>query len=450
MVAMTLAPAPRDLELPLPLGEYELKILLVVLFLAHILFVNLMVGGSILSVVFEIIGRHIPRYDSLARRVSRTITVNKSLAVVLGVGPLLCINLVYTLHFYSANALTGYAWLMIIPLVTLAFLLAYVHKYTWDKWVDAARPLHIFVGIMSAFLFLSIPLIFLSNINLMLFPEKWADIGGFFSSLRVGNVFPRYFHFLAASLAITALFLAGWFGRKKYPLEKHLPQFDRSEIKRLFYRMAFYITLAQLALGPLVLFTLPFEGFSNELVVIILLGVSIAVIALFLLRRELASGSQSVGRLYLPICILLGAVVLAMGTGRHIYRENSLTEHLALIENETARFKSIELAARMRLDAGLSVGEALEIGPTGKNVFKNCAACHAVDRVLAGPSLIEVYNIYRDNPDGIVIWAKNPGMKRPEFAPMPSFAHLGDEKLKLVADYILQLAGSNVQKEKGA
>ncbi len=448
--ALVQVPTPRDLELPLPLGEYELKVLLVILFLAHILFVNLMIGGTLFSVIFEIIGRHIPRYDALARRISHTITVNKSLAVVLGVGPLLCINLVYTLHFYSANALTGYAWLMIIPLVTLAFLLAYLHKYTWDRWIDSAKQLHIFVGLTATFLFLCIPLIFLSNINLMLFPEKWADVGGFFSSLQVGNVFPRYFHFLAASLAISALFLAGWFGRKRYPLEQNLPRFERPEIKRLFYRMAFYITLAQLVLGPLLLFTLPYRGISLELIVIILLGVSIAIIVLFLLRREFSTNNQSVGKYYLPICLLLGAVVLAMATGRHIYRENSLAGHLALIDNETARFRSIEVAARMRLDAGLSAGEAVETGPTGRSVYKNCAACHAVDRVLAGPSLKEVYAIYKDNPDGIVSWAKNPGKKRPEFAPMPSFAHLGDEKLRLVADYILQLAGSDEQGKKGA
>ena len=85
-------------------------------------------------------------------------------------------------------------------------------------------------------------------------------------------------------------------------------------------------------------------------------------------------------------------------------------------------------------------GETLGGGLTGEKVFMNCAACHAVDRVLAAPSLVEVYSLYKDNPAGIVAWAKNPGKKRPQFAPMPSFAHLGDEKLTLVADYILEIA----------
>ena len=94
----------------------------------------------------------------------------------------------------------------------------------------------------------------------------------------------------------------------------------------------------------------------------------------------------------------------------------------------------------MRLAAGLGAGDALSTGPTGKSVFRNCAACHAVDKVLAGPSLREVYSIYRGDPDGIISWAKAPGKKRDEFAPMPAFAHLGDEQLRLVADYILEIA----------
>ncbi|UCD63851.1 MAG: cytochrome C, partial [Candidatus Zixiibacteriota bacterium] len=100
-------PIPRDIELPLPLPGADLKLLLVVLFLVHILFVNLMVGGSVLTALFEIVGLSLERYDRLAEKIAATITVNKSLAVVLGVGPLLCISLVYTTHFYAANAMTG-------------------------------------------------------------------------------------------------------------------------------------------------------------------------------------------------------------------------------------------------------------------------------------------------------------------------------------------------------
>nr|MBN2278170.1 cytochrome c [candidate division Zixibacteria bacterium] len=436
-------PVPRDLELNLPLGDYELKILLVVLFLAHILFVNMMVGGSVFSVIFEIIGLTNRKYDALARKIAETITVNKSLAVVLGVGPLLCINLVYTTHFYSANAITGYAWISIIPLVTLAFLLAYIHKYMWDKWREKNKRLHLLVGSFAAILFLSIPFIFLANINLMLFPEKWPEAAGFFSSLRIGNVFPRYFHFLAASLALTGLFLAGWFGRKGFDVEKFLPEFTRPQLRRLFYRAAFYITLAQLLFGPLLLFTLPYDGISMIMIMVILTGVIIALVVLYILSREIRNDNIRVGHHYLLIWGFFGLVVLAMGTGRHIYRETCLNDHKQLMADETARFRAIETATRMSIEAGYGAGEAVGGGMTGEKVFRNCAACHAVDKVLAAPSLREVYSIYKGNPEGIVKWASNPGKKRPEFAPMPSFAHLGEEQLEMVAEYILQIGAED-------
>jgi cytochrome c len=443
LVVSDLMPVPRDLELPLPLGEFELKIFLVLLFLVHILFVNLMLGGSVFSVIFEIIGFKFPRYDTLARRLAETITVNKSLAVVLGVGPLLCINLVYTLHFYSANALTGYAWIQIVPLVIIAFLASYLHKYTWDRWTGPRKRLHVSVGISAAFLFLCIPFLFLSNINLMLFPEQWRQVSGFFSSLRVGNVFPRYFHFISASLALTGLFASAWLSREKFRVENKLPGFSRPEIRRLFYRLAFYITLAQLVFGPLLLFTLPYRGVTGLLFIVILSGVAIALIVLLLLRAEIKATDDKIGRLLIPICILLTLVVLAMGTGRHIYREACLAEHKVLIADATARFRAIETATRMRLEAGLGAGNAIETGPTGEKVFENCAACHALNRVLAAPPLTEVAAIYKDNPDGIVAWTKNPGKKRPQFTPMPSFAHLGDVRLKMVAEYILEIASDS-------
>ncbi|MDH4158333.1 MAG: cytochrome c [candidate division Zixibacteria bacterium] len=437
-LALAQTPVPRDIDLPLPIGDWQLKFLLVVLFLVHILFVNLMVGGSILAVVFELVGLNRSKYDSLAKRIAETITVNKSLAVVLGVGPLLCINLVYTIHFYSANALTGYAWISIVPLVIVAFLLTYLHKYTWDKWRGPYKNLHVIVGGAAAFLFLCVPLIFLANINLMLFPAKWVEVEGFFSSLRVGNVFPRYFHFLAASLAITGLFLAGWFGRRSYPGGSHLADFTGGELRGLFYRVAFYVTLAQLVFGPLLLFTLPYEGVNGLLFAAILPGVAVALVLLYFLRREIRAERKRLGPAYLGICLLFTLTVVAMATGRHVYRESSLAKHKTMIEDETARFRSIEFAAHMRIDAGYGAGEMLGGALTGEKVFRNCAACHAVNRVLAAPSLVEVSSIYRDNPEGIVNWAKAPGKKRPEFAPMPSFAHLGDDQLRLVAEYILK------------
>lgn len=50
MFLQTHIPVPKDIPLDLPLPEWLLVSLLIVSFLLHIIFVNLMVGGSPLSI----------------------------------------------------------------------------------------------------------------------------------------------------------------------------------------------------------------------------------------------------------------------------------------------------------------------------------------------------------------------------------------------------------------
>ena len=427
-------PVPRDILLPLPLDRMWLELLIVVLFLAHILFVNLMLGGSVLTLVYEILGLRQRRYDNLAREIAKTITVNKSLAVVLGVAPLLVINLLYTTQFYSANALTGTAWISIVPLVSVAFLLVYLHKYSWDRLAES-KGLHIMLGAMATGLLLFIPLIFLANINLMLFPERWSEVHGFLSALWLPNVLPRYLHFVVASLAITGLLGVGWFGRREYPVAERLPEFDHAALRRQFYGVVFAATLLQLVVGPLVYFTLPVKGMTVLLTLVILVGLTLALVMLHLLWREIVAPAARIGRYFAVIVILLSAIVPCMAFARHLYREQAVVVQDQLMAQRTADYENLAVAAARRAEAGIQLVK--DKTPLGEQVFATCKACHALDKTLVGPSLVEISQIYPDNPAGIVAWAKAPGRKRAGVVPMPSFAHLGDKRLKAVAEYML-------------
>ena len=73
-------PIPNDIPLPLPAHPDFLKMALIFLFLLHILFVNLMLGGTIFALIFEWFGLKRSDYDKLAREITKTITVNKSMA----------------------------------------------------------------------------------------------------------------------------------------------------------------------------------------------------------------------------------------------------------------------------------------------------------------------------------------------------------------------------------
>lgn len=425
-------PVPRDLPLPLPVSEDLLKLLIVPVFLAHILFVNLTIGASLLTVLLEGVGFHQRRFDALARSIAGSITINKSLAVVLGIAPLLVISLLYTVQFYAANTLTGHAWVMLVPLITAAFLLSYLHKYSWRTWTGRHKGFHFLAGCGAALLFLTIPLVFLSNINLMLYPESWQAVSGFFDSLRVGNVFPRYFHFVTSSIAVTCLFLAGLYGRWGVEVEG----FTKAELTRHFYKWTLFASLSQLVFGPLLLVTLPPGFLSRDLLVVLTGAIAAACAAFYLLINEISAKDELIGLHFWRIVACLALTVLGMGYGRHEVRETALAAHKEAVAWRSREFQAEELAVKMVLDSGRD----LSAPRTGQEVFETvCNNCHELDYVRKAPTLREIAEIYADNPGGIVKWARKPGKKRSGFEQMPAMDAVTDKELLEAAKHMLSL-----------
>lgn len=427
----------KDLPLPLPIPEWILIFVLVISFLVHILFVNLMVGGSILTLFYQILGLRKPDYDKLAYEVAQTITVNKSLAIVMGIAPLLAINTLYTTYFYTANALTGLMWIMIIPLVTIALLLLYAHKFLWHK-LENNKLLHISFIATSVLLFLFIPLIFLTNVNLMMFPDKWGVVEGFFSALTLPNVFPRYLHFLNACLAVTGLFLVWYWGRKSYDFEAKFPALSRLNIRKNLYTVTFYGSLIQFLIGPIILITLPSQGLAWNVLLVILSGAAIALFAMFWLWKEITADDADFGKHFTKIAVTMSVVVIFMGSGRQIYRSNAIDPHRKLVAAKTAEYeKLVKEAAQEATQA--KTAEAAKPKLPGEEVFNNnCVACHQIGEKLVGPSMKEAAGIYKGNIAGLTGWIKKPGKKR-EGPPMPPQSHLSDEQVKQVSEWILSL-----------
>jgi cytochrome c len=437
---MDIAPLPHDLPLQLPASIPALELAIVLLFLAHILFVNLMLGGAVLGLVYEIRGRTRPALDRVAREIAATVTVNKSLAVVLGVGPLLVMNVLYTLYFYSANALTGSAWILIVPAVAVAFLLLYAHKYSWDALADH-KALHLGLGGAGTAILMAVPLIFLTNINLMLFPERWQAVRGFLTALVLPNVLPRYLHFLLASLAITGLFLAAVFGRRRFDADKRLPGVDQVALRRELLLVALAATCLQVVAGPLLLFTLPPHGMSWPLLFDLTGGVTLAIVAMLLLWREIRIEKAHATLNFWAAVIVLGCTVGLMGTARHLYREGAITPHRERVAANTAVFQAESLGARMRLAAGTPRLDQVEVVMSaGERTFRTvCNACHDLRTRRVGPPVTEIVQIYADNPEGLAAWVRAPGRKRPDYPEMPPIA-LQDSQYREVARFLLDEA----------
>jgi len=401
-----------------------------------------MIGGTVLTLWCQIRGLKDPDYHNLAHEISRTITVNKSLAVVLGVAPLLSISALYATYFYSAASLTGGMWIAIIPMVTVAFLLTYLNKYTWNV-LDKNKPLSIAIIATATALFLFIPFIFLVNINLMLFPEKWGTVSGFFSALLLPNVFPRYLHFICASMAVTGLFIFWYMGRKSYPFEDYFEKLTRYDVKKKAYSLTLAASVAQFIMGPLVMLTLPTKGFSWQLIVTILSGAAIALPAMWLMWKAINGKPENIDRHFGKIVVALSITVIFMGSGRHLYRATSLEPHQKMMAAQTAEFERLSKEAR---ENPVAEKEDLKIdstlGPVAKGaaIFQvNCSICHKEKEKLVGPPMTEMVSIYANNKDGLKQWIKAPGKKRPDYPQMPALSQLTDDDREQLANYILSI-----------
>lgn len=433
-------PVPRDIPLALPLPEWLLVALLVVSFLMHIIFVNLMLGGTILTLWCQIRGLKDKDYHNLAHEISRTITVNKSLAVVMGVAPLLSISALYATYFYTATSLTGGMWIAIVPLVTVAFLLTYLNKYTWHL-LDKNKPLSIAIIATATALFLFIPLIFLVNVNLMLFPEKWGTVKGFFSALLLPNVLPRYLHFIFASMAVTGLFVFWYMGRKSYRFETYFERLTRYDVKKKAYSLTLAATVAQFIMGPLVMLTLPTKGFDWRLVLIILSGAVIALPAMWQIWKAITGKPENINRNFGKVVIALSITVIFMGSGRHVYRANALAPHQKLVAANTAEFERLSKEARENPpieQANLKIDSTLGAVAKGAAIYEmNCKSCHKEKEKLVGPPITEMVAIYAADKDGLKQWIKAPGKKRPDYPQMPTLSQLTDDDREELANYIL-------------
>ncbi len=92
----------------------------------------------------------------------------------------------------------------------------------------------------------------------------------------------------------------------------------------------------------------------------------------------------------------------------------------------------------------------LAAAPDGEQLFTtNCSACHMLDQMLVGPSLVEIRSLYNGKPDDFVKWAVAPGKKRENVIEMPSMVHVGDEGLRAIYTHVMKISeGVKAQVQK--
>ena len=86
--------------------------------------------------------------------------------------------------------------------------------------------------------------------------------------------------------------------------------------------------------------------------------------------------------------------------------------------------------------------------PDAEELFTtNCSACHMLDQMVVGPSLVEIRGIYNGKPDDFLKWCVKPAKKRPNVIEMPSMVHVGEDGLRAIYTHIMKVADGVKVKE---
>jgi len=220
----------------IPVHWLWFQVLLIVTFFIHMILMNFLLGGSLLTVWDLFRGK-------LEKRTTGSIPTLVALTVNFGVPPLLFVQVLYGHFFYTSSVLLAVPWILVIPILILAYYGAYLFVKKSDKAPVLSKGALIFTSLSLLY----IAFIFVNNSTLALTPDRWGiyfeNPGGRNLNLGEPSLWSRYLHFLLAALAIGAL------GRAiLYHFSKIDNKDKEGQIKRNL-KIFGWITVAQFVFG---------------------------------------------------------------------------------------------------------------------------------------------------------------------------------------------------------
>jgi hypothetical protein len=264
--------APPLVTIPAPWGIFEALLLLT--FTAHLLFMNVILGGTFIALLSRS-RRHSPTPD-----LARTLPTTLALTVNLGVPPLLFLSVLFGGYLYTATILSAVYWMAVAAVVMAAYYLLYIFSYGMKKGVSRIPALALAAGLL-----LCVSFIMTNIMGLMQRPEAWtayfATPGGTLLNVGDPTFLPRWLHFVTASLAVGGLFVA-------LVNAKAAARHDAAAKSKTALGMAWFnrATMVQIALGIWFLLALPtdvmllFMGKSGLHTAVFLAGLAAVAAAL--------------------------------------------------------------------------------------------------------------------------------------------------------------------------
>ena len=205
------------LDLPGPTRLYLL--LYVFTFAVHQLFMHYVAAGSLLLSIDALRGQlgstndgSKPGNSSIEQIVRDWLPFQLSAAITAGVAPLLFVQILYPKQFYTANLLLGWRWMIVVPILILAFYGLYLLKSNW--LLRANRSLRIFVAASLSIAFLFVGFCWTVNHTIANSESDWTTIYRTTEiPIQSGYLISRMAIWIGGSFATLACLLDWQFGR---------------------------------------------------------------------------------------------------------------------------------------------------------------------------------------------------------------------------------------------
>lgn len=205
-----MSPIPAFDILGLPAPVWFLLALKVFGFWVHMIFMGLWFAGLLVGLLL------LPAKGPMevaGKRLLKGMPVFIAFGVNAGIVPLLFIQVLYPQFFYTSTILQAWYWFFVIVLLILAYYGIYLYVLNIEK--PERRGLALTAGWIAALLFLFLGLVFSSEMQLLVSPDRWADytlpaVGGAVTGGHLalnGTAFQRYIMVFGLSLSTVAAYL---------------------------------------------------------------------------------------------------------------------------------------------------------------------------------------------------------------------------------------------------
>jgi len=157
---------------PIPAPFWFVQFFKVLGFVLHLIAMNLWFAGIPLILLMMIFGRKSGK--RFAKRMFSQLPIIMALGINFGIVPLLFVQTLYYKPFYTATILMAWHWIMVIPLVMIAYYCLYIAAFSVGKEKKGVQTF--LAGLLASFCLLAVAYVFVNAMSLLGRPETMIGL----------------------------------------------------------------------------------------------------------------------------------------------------------------------------------------------------------------------------------------------------------------------------------